>query len=51
MAAGVAVSGVEVLVSTWATREAPEPASKAGYLALLVVMVGDNSDSSVLKTT
>ena len=51
MAVGVAVSRAEVLVSTWTTREAPEPASKPDYLDPLVVTGGENSGLSGLKAT
>ena len=49
MAAGVAVSGSEVSVITWATRKVPAPASKECHLYPLMVAGGENSGSSMLK--
>ena len=43
---GMALSEVVVLVSTWATGEAPMPAGEAVYLATSVEMGVDNSRSS-----
>ena len=51
MAAGVAVSEAEVLVSAWSTWPAPEQAGKEGHPALSVRMKGENSGLSGLNTT
>ena len=48
MAVGMALSGVEVLMSVWAARTSPAPASDGGVVlsVSLVGTGGENSDYS-----
>ena len=51
MAAGVAVFGAVVLVSTWAVRAAPAPYGKTGHLSPSIIIGGYNENLFGRKTT